>query len=101
MQLVSNTYLLHNQTRLMLLASLGFCVVIMDGVGSSHRGLVFEGHVQVPIYFYLFLFISIYFYLFLYFLFIYLFIFLNNSSDKNREHLVVLNSQATPLPYQS
>ena len=46
-QLISNTYLLHSQTRLMLLASLGFCVVLVDGVGSSHRGLQFEGHLQV------------------------------------------------------
>lgn len=45
-QLVANQYNMFINGRLQLLSSIGFIVVLIDGRGSSRRGLKFEGHMR-------------------------------------------------------
>ncbi|XP_078667472.1 dipeptidyl peptidase 9-like isoform X1 [Branchiostoma floridae x Branchiostoma belcheri] len=45
-QLVTNSFKGIRFLRLHTLASLGYAVVVLDGRGSNHRGLQFEGHLR-------------------------------------------------------
>jgi dipeptidyl-peptidase 9 len=46
MQLVTNQYKITRNMKNQLLASLGYVVVMIDGVGSFRRGLKFEGYIR-------------------------------------------------------
>ncbi|XP_063979014.1 dipeptidyl peptidase 9 [Diachasmimorpha longicaudata] len=45
-QLVSNTFKGMRHLRMHMLASQGYCVVLIDSRGSHYRGLVFESHIR-------------------------------------------------------
>ncbi|RZF42855.1 hypothetical protein LSTR_LSTR003679 [Laodelphax striatellus] len=45
-QLVSNTFKGMRHLRMHMLASQGYCVVMIDSRGSQHRGLQFESHIK-------------------------------------------------------
>ncbi|XP_044012842.1 dipeptidyl peptidase 9 isoform X3 [Aphidius gifuensis] len=45
-QLVSNTFKGMRHLRMHMLASQGYCVVLIDSRGSHYRGLVFESHIK-------------------------------------------------------
>lgn len=45
-QLVSNTFKGMRHLRMHMLASQGYCVVLIDSRGSHYRGLLFESHIR-------------------------------------------------------